>query len=196
MQQTLTSTLATIGNCFEPDELSYLALTTKIENPLRDRWAFSLHKKLLGNLTVSREWHRTDIAILKNGIPRALIELKAIYTFDAALDKQSASGSFKAMQADELKVTKLDRDNSEIYTVLLATHPKSPVPNGLYRVVKYHEGINKAFKQFGSELEVLREARESIEKGFSSKQVVASGSISGGQSFGISTDVMYWVVRA
>lgn len=70
---------------FQTNELAYLSLTTKIELPFRDRLAYSLFKELdAKNIIVSREWKRTDLALLQNGLPSVLIELKAMYSFDAA----------------------------------------------------------------------------------------------------------------
>ena len=73
---------------FGEDELAFLALTTKIELPLRDRWAYVLYRKLSrSNLIVSREWKRIDLAVLKDKIPLALIQLKAMYTFNAVYER-------------------------------------------------------------------------------------------------------------
>ena len=68
--QALEETIKEFGK----NELAFLALTTKIELPLRDRWAFVLDKKLLKtDFMVSREWKRTDIAITQNANPKILI---------------------------------------------------------------------------------------------------------------------------
>jgi hypothetical protein len=73
------------------NELAYLALTSKIEIPIRNKWAYLLHKKLGEDFVVSREWRRADLAILESVpvskktkilVPRCLIELKAMYTFE------------------------------------------------------------------------------------------------------------------
>jgi hypothetical protein len=69
------------------NELAYLALTSKIELPLRDRISFELHKKFSDTHLICREWKsketksskRIDIAIVdkSNFKPVCLIELKA-----------------------------------------------------------------------------------------------------------------------
>ena len=180
MNEVLRESLAAIDQEFRKNELAYLALTTKIEHPVRDRWAFYLYEKLYGEIIVSREWKRTDLALLEKSGPKALIELKAMYTFDAALDKNGISGFIKAMEMDEIKASKLATAQTQIYTVLLATHPKSIVPPRLEGFVKYRSGINKAISMFESAENVREEAVSAIERKFKGKNVVSSGCLAGG----------------
>lgn len=196
MEKILTESLFSIEHEFKSNELAYLALTSKIEQPLRDRWAFSLYRKISTVLVVSREWRRTDLAILDSTGPKALIELKAMYTFDAALDKKGIGGYSQDMKNDELKAKKLASDTTEIYTVLLATHPKSIVPVKYERIIKYRAGINKAIKVFNSSGIVKEVAIEAIEKKFKGENIVANGCLKGGEAFGISTDVLFWILKA
>jgi hypothetical protein len=196
MQQILKDTISSVADDFKENELAYLALTSKIELPLRDRWAFNLSQQLSGNAIVSREWQRTDIAILKKDAPIALIELKAMYTFDAALDLDEISGFIEKMEKDEVKATKLTSQHPQIYTVLLATHPKAFVPIELDGIVKYRAGINRAINTFETEKNVLKVAKEAVYKKFKNKNTIASGVISGGNAFGIDTDVLYWINKA
>lgn len=80
----LKAELEKIDNNFQEDELAYLALTRKIEPPIRNKLSFRLHQLLHPqNLLVSREWEHLDIVVLKNRKPRAIIEIKAMFTFDA-----------------------------------------------------------------------------------------------------------------
>ena len=51
-----------------------------------------LRQNVNASFTVAREWRRTDIAVLENEVPKALIELKAMYTFDAALYQENING--------------------------------------------------------------------------------------------------------
>jgi hypothetical protein len=79
--------ISNIASNFQVNELAYLALTSKIELPLRDRIAFELHKKFSDTHLICREWKskesksskRVDIAIVdkSNFKPVCLIELKA-----------------------------------------------------------------------------------------------------------------------
>src|SRR5438105_184489 len=65
---------------FDPGELAYLALTSKVEHAVRDRLAWALSKR---GHCVAREWRRTDLAVLDEaGDPRAALEAKATYTHD------------------------------------------------------------------------------------------------------------------
>ena len=43
-------------NCFSDNELAYLALTSKVEQPIRDRLAFALYGAIGEECVVSREW--------------------------------------------------------------------------------------------------------------------------------------------
>ncbi|MGW0882552.1 hypothetical protein [Streptomyces sp. NPDC002671] len=53
----LDSCLQSAGQSFEDGELAYLALTSQVENPVRDRVAYQLHRLLAGTrLDVGREW--------------------------------------------------------------------------------------------------------------------------------------------
>ena len=72
----------------------------------------------------------------------------AQYTFDAALDQENIRGFCDAMEKDRKKARSLSAGESEIYTVLLATHPHSAVAKTHERVVKYHQGINRALKRY------------------------------------------------
>ncbi len=79
--------ISNITSNFQVNELAYLAFTSKIELPLRDRIAFELHKKFSDTHLICREWKskesksskRVDIAIVdkSNFKPVCLIELKA-----------------------------------------------------------------------------------------------------------------------
>lgn len=60
----LAECLERAAESFAPGELAYLALTSKIERPLQNRLAWSLHTQLPGRV-VSREWRSTEIARLE-----------------------------------------------------------------------------------------------------------------------------------
>src|SRR3954447_11031963 len=79
----LRDELARLGRRFERDELAFLALTSKIELPIRDRLAYSLYQRL-DECLVAREWKRVDLAVLSDDgkTPVMLLEAKALFTFD------------------------------------------------------------------------------------------------------------------
>ncbi|MGW3847113.1 hypothetical protein [Streptomyces fagopyri] len=59
--QLLDDCLQSAGQTYAPGELAYLALTSQIENPIRDRVAYQLHLRLKGTrLDVGREWTGVD----------------------------------------------------------------------------------------------------------------------------------------
>src|SRR6185312_13831032 len=80
---TLQSIIANLQGSFHPNELAYLAATSKIEGPIRDRIAFRLHVQLESSLLVHREWRDrnnfwADIAVTdEQNRPKFLVELKA-----------------------------------------------------------------------------------------------------------------------
>ena len=80
----IKSELDQIDQSFDKNELAYLALTSKVELPIRDKLAFNLYKKFWPEeIVVMREWLRTDLILLKDNIPIIICELKAGYTFDS-----------------------------------------------------------------------------------------------------------------
>ena len=194
----IISSLRKTTDEFGKDELAFLALTTKIELPLRDRWAYVLYKNLAdSNFVVSREWtrtrSRTDIAILESGNPKVLIEIKALYTFDAVSRKGWYAKAIDLLQEDENKALKLANIDTEIYTVLFVTHPLVSIPTDFEGIVKYLPGINGAFGKFGSADAVAEIARQRIREKLKGKYIVSEGVLPGGSAFGVGVDVMYWV---
>lgn len=196
MENTIIDSLKTIDSQFSTNELAYLALTSKIENPIRNRWAFNLHSKLSNEFVVAREWRRTDMAILNASIPKALFELKAMYTFDAALDQDGISGFINKMEADEKKAKSLSEPSTDIYLVLFATHPTSIVPIALNGVVKYRQDINRAIHTFGSGEKVKNVAFDAVERKLHNRRLIAKGILQGGYAFKINTEVLFWVIKA
>ncbi len=67
----LIEVLNIVPHRFRKNELAFLALTSKIENHLRDKIAFVLHENFKDELIISREWNdrngkKADIAIFNN----------------------------------------------------------------------------------------------------------------------------------
>lgn len=144
--QILTTTLKSAETHFSTNELAYLALTSKIELPFRDRLAFRLHKDLAAHpeIVVSREWKRIDLAVLRGPHPEMLLELKAMYSFDMQ-GKTAPIDYPKLIRSDVDKLRRISASyRSEppvIFTLLLATHPHSAPPASLDRVIKYASAI-------------------------------------------------------
>ena len=181
---------------FHKNELAFLALTTKIELPLRDRWAYVLFSKLSKtDFLVSREWKRTDIAIIKKSKPSVLIEIKALYTFDAISERGNYKERINYLQSDEEKAFKLAFKDTHIYTVLFATHPLSVVPHRLEGIVKYVPGINMAFRKYKDASKIKKIAVGRIREEFKGKKLIAEGTLKAGSAFGIETEIIYWILH-
>ena len=63
MRGELEKALSNVGRNFEEDQLAFLTLTSKPELQIRDALAWRLHRAF-PDLIVSREWRRTDLAVL------------------------------------------------------------------------------------------------------------------------------------
>ena len=82
-KDVLLQGLADAGTSFEQGELAYLAVTSKVELPVRDRFAWELHRRLEDrSLLVAREWRRADLAVVREGDALVVIESTALYAFD------------------------------------------------------------------------------------------------------------------
>jgi hypothetical protein len=98
---------------------------------------------------VSREWRRTDLAILRGGLPLALVEAKALYTFDVHIDLKRAE-YLARVRADLAKAAAL-APTADRYGLVLVTNVHGEIPAHLReRVVKYAGGITFAVKQLDS----------------------------------------------
>lgn len=192
--QELAAVLAVIGAEFRPNELAYLAMTTKVEAAIRDRLAFRLHQDYEpSGCIVAREWNRVDLAVLDpTGVPLALIELKAMYTFDAFGKLRHFTD---ATTADEIKAQRLAVAGTAVYSLLLATHLGGAVEARFLKPVKYSGGINRAITRLGDADVVRAQARGAVDKDLAARAVVARGDVQGGTAFGQTASVLYWLVR-
>ncbi|HEY5378096.1 MAG TPA: hypothetical protein VIJ78_00990 [Pseudolabrys sp.] len=177
---------------FSTNELAYLAITSKIEGAVRDRLAFALHNKLEGRF-VTREWNRVDLAVLNaNRQPDALIELKAMYTFDPLLKGRYYTD---ATSRDEEKAFGKGGPAAEVYSLLLASHLHAQVPIDLKQIAKYSSGVNKCLKQYETHDAVRAAARERVKDELRGRDLVRNDILGSGSAFGIEVSVEYWLVR-
>lgn len=133
--------------------------------------------------------------MLVRGVPKLLIELKAMYTFDAVNDPLQVERYGDAMTNDEVKARQLSPD-ADVLTVLLVTNPQNEIPVSLKRVVKYDRGINAMIRRYGSPEAVRQRAVESLGIYLANRNVIAQGSFAVGSAFGVSVEILYWVVAA
>ena len=142
---------------------------------------------------MAREWNRIDLAVLdENGTPLILVELKAMYTFDAFSNLKLFTD---ATSADELKAQRLAEPGTAVYSLLLVTHLSGSIPARFMKPVKYARDINKAVARHSDAASVLVKASDAIEKNLSNRAVVDRGPINGGSAFDLNVSVHYWLVR-
>lgn len=179
------------------DELAYLALTSKIELPVRDKIAWYLYNRLGNEYIVSREYpvgrKRIDIAILdKKGSPFIYIEFKAMYTFDCI---QTSRGRIpdnyqKALIKDIQKCNAND-DIIKTYAVLLATHPHKSIPREYTKTIKYAGSINKNLGKKDN-IEIYEECDENLKNYFNG--LVSGAIMKDGEALKNVVDVYYWML--
>ena len=186
-QPLLLDTLNQLSAKFEPDELAYLALTSKPEFVIRDAIAFQLYRQLNPQgLLVAREWRRSDIAILENDAPVAIVELKSMYTFDT-----SKASYQQAVVADIEKARGVANQETQVFALLLVTHPSGVVDMKFSNVVKYIDALNKAYTISTSD--ALRENAADVLPNWCSEGVATTGSINGGFAFGVQVYVDFFL---
>lgn len=182
-----------VGQDFATDELAYLALTSKVELPIRDRLAFRLFLafKSTPDLCVAREWKRFDLAILDVGKPSVILEAKAMYSFDMFTSKAEAQYPC-AIHKDVLNFHEYTERTQlsihpQLVTLLLATHPYSPPSRSLDGIVKYNAQVHSCAPP---SVEALLDRVESF---FSDHPRLQLGEIAAGRAFGVDVSVFYWL---
>ena len=153
-KKNLIDIIANIKNGFSQDELAYLAVTSKVENPLRDKIAFELHKKY-GNLMVCREYltrkaqnpPRIDVACIdtSNNL-KTLIEFKAHSSIDFPSFVLTEMALDLSKMEDYSKINKL---NPEMYFVLFNNVMKSNKIRSNIKLGHADENDNNPVKYFG-----------------------------------------------
>ncbi len=192
--------LERIDQLFEPDELAYLALTSKVELPIRDRLAFALHRRL-DNRLVAREWKRVDLAILADDgdTPELLLEAKALYTFDL-IGEDVWVDRYPKKVRDDVAALRARSDlveRTQLFALVLATHPLSEAGHELRQLAKYSRGVGKALAALGDAEAVLREADTAVCAALpDASEVLYKGEIRGGSAYGIEVTVPYWLIAA
>ncbi|MHA7191068.1 hypothetical protein ACX80N_12340 [Arthrobacter sp. MDT2-16] len=192
----LAQALEDAAASFAPGELAYLALTSKVEQPLRDRLAWSLFTKL-PDLVVTREWKYTDLAILDlHGAPLALIEAKALYTFDVVTPDRADVRKYKReVESDIAKAfTLLKGRPASVFALVLVAHPMGLPSAGFEDALKYQSKIKAALKNL-PEQEVRVGAKKSLSSALAPVGRAVHGSLAGGTAIGVQVDVDYMVIE-
>ena len=160
----------------DKNSFAYLSLTSKIERPIRDNFAYFLYKKYHENKLISIEYtdskiKRADLVILGlTGKPEIVIEFKACYDFD--LIERRIQEYVVAIMSDYIKHK--DVKNIKKYYVLLASSPKkAPEPKTIYdKIVKYYNYI-KNFIVYDTEENNFNELKNNVNNAFSSSPLKA-----------------------
>lgn len=174
-------------------ELAYLALTSKVELPFRDRLALSLRARVAGAM-VAREWkERVDLAILSTSrIPTLLVELKSLHVFDllSAGKRQAFS---QAVAADRRKLERFVKKHNfvttENYVLVLVTACQSVPDNKYEGIVKYRKAIAGCRSMTGEEI------NSQIKECFGTDDLLAVNQVSAGEAFGVSVRIHYALYR-
>ncbi len=192
----LRAAIEDAGRAFEPNELAFLALTSKIERPIVDRVAYRLFSTLRPSQKVGREWPldsiRVDLAILEQESPKVLLEAKAMGTSDCTRPGNRGTEYPGLLQRD-LDRFKGKEVDSDIFSLLLAVHPKREIPRDLKKIVKYASGMNTALRTPGGEAGVRARCQENLKNSLIPGVPCHSDFIPGGCAFGIEVDVLWWL---
>lgn len=145
-RRIILESLNAVGASFDRDELAYLAATSKVEQPVRDRLAWILQQRVP---RVGREYwlrpRRVDLVLADDGgEPVALVELKSMYSFDGL--KDGGEEYVELVRSDMDRLGSLDVDvapSAERYGVLLATYLGAEVPKESRPFIKYWRQSNR-----------------------------------------------------
>ena len=194
MGTEIIESLKNLNNGFQEDDLSLLAITSKVELPFRDALLLSLNRKLSKKGIIStKEWKRTDLALIEDNEPLALIELKAMYSFDSFIDEKF----FSEMRSDKIKARKLANDKTEVYTLLTVTHPHQIIEdsNPGSTAVKYRKSINRRLR-LNTQEEILELADARIVNELEKfGDIVHSGVMDAGTTFDTDVSIMVYLVK-
>lgn len=194
LRESVIEILTGLNSAFAADELAYLALTQKVEWAVRDKLAFGLHSRLCTDpdMLVCREWNRFDLAVLKNDIPIFLLEAKAIYTFDIV--KAGVAHNYPDLLRRDVekglaRKGTVAQGETEIFTLLLATHPHTPPSRRYASAVKYFGGVNK----YATKNITVEQADQEIKRRLHGHPYAHHGVVTGGRAFEIDASVAYWL---
>jgi hypothetical protein len=192
LRAIVAAELRGLAESYAPDELAFLALTSKVEFVVRDRLAFRLYRRLgADGAMVAREWRRTDLALLRNGAPELLLEVKAMYSFDAVGHAAGLRHFRSAIAGDCDKALRHAVSGAEVYALLLVTHPQANCGPELDGVIKYRRAIERAAR---AGIPVVREnARRAIATAFADQPLADHDALAAGVAFGIPVSIDYWL---
>lgn len=163
--------ISSIHKNYQTDELAYLSLTSKIENPLRDKIAFELQKSIGKEKIVCREWtnnrlskSKADIAILDiYGIPECIIEFKAHSSI-------TGIGEWSNCLIKDIRKNQELYKQTEMIFVLFANFINELPKNQVFKhSIKYYDSISKSIHREYS----LENQKETWEKSLDKKNIIS-----------------------
>lgn len=182
-----------ISTHFEENELAYLGITGKLENPLRDKIAFRLQKNFGDSHIVAREWNagpkkgRADMAILdRDGNLKCLVEIKA-YSAMIGIEKFG-----EKMLADVQKSKKvIGKEEVENVFIFFANRvhnlPESKVIQK--EAIKYAPKIRSALNQNILDSDIISNWQKAIPKQIKiQKETIVN--FYGGNQYGVDLNVL------
>lgn len=193
--ESLLEALRALDAAFDPNELAYLALTSKVELPVRDRLAWQLHNRIAEHgFCVAREWRRSDLAILDHeGTPVAILEAKAFYGFDVARGMAATDRYTVAIARDLAKARRLGPD-AQTFALALCTTPLAHIPPPLQQLAKYADYVNAAINEFGDPAVVRHKAQEHVTARLATLGPVEALNLGDGNAYDLRVSVDAWLV--
>jgi hypothetical protein len=191
---------------FAPNELAYLALTSKVELPVRDKLAFALHADMGNRTQVAREYSLrkiaagdflADIAVMdQTGDPVAFVEAKACYVYDLGPIGQRKR-YLQLLQSDQRRHGGHSRP---VLSLLIATHPLRVIPSNLKNVVKYANLIELSLR-WGKDppdkvLEGVEDKLRTVQAASSLRPAIPVDRVvlEAGEAFGVPVQVAAWLI--
>ncbi|MFE4922639.1 hypothetical protein [Streptomyces sp. NPDC056661] len=215
--QLLDDCLQGAGHAYAPGELAYLALTSQVENPIRDRVAYQMHLRLhRTRLDVGREWtgvdaegedgapvaRRLDLAIVERWGRRSrrypppvhgVAEFKAVRTSHAQTTSE-LTRVYKMVTDDIIKCVSVGgMVLNAIHAVVLLPHAQIARRNVADHVIKVDFKLMWTGQLFQADA-----ARENAVAGVAARLAplgpVRTGMIDGGEALGMRVTLPYVIL--
>ncbi|WP_030705049.1 MULTISPECIES: hypothetical protein [unclassified Streptomyces] len=216
----IDSCLQGAGRSYQQGELAYLAMTSQIENPVRDRVAYEMHQILKGTRTrldVGREWtglftdgedgrpvrRQVDLAVVEKPrrrrayvpYPHGVVEFKAFYAHQAR-----SVGQLNGIYRKVLKDVEKCRTSSggmmgEVFSVVLLPSMRlasSRIPHQIMRKIEGKVLMDDLMRETGR---LSNEATlEQVSGRLSRLGPVQDGLIDAGTDSGVQVTVPYVIL--
>ena len=125
--------------------------------------------------------------------PLMLLEIKALYSFDAAFGLTPDVGYPSLIGADIAKAARLASDETEVFALAVVTHPGA-LPAGMAPgVIKYQSSIARGLRSFATESDIREMAMKHLLREIGKLGPLSTGSIDAGSAFGVDV-VLDWML--